>query len=415
MPPIRAGVTPQLALSLALGLAAWCGQSTPPPVAAPAVAEAPVLTPENAPGADASGSPVAPAVAGYELDVAKAVVPAAAATGRLDGSPFTPTEVTLTGTELTFAVPKPGGAPGVARCLTVKFPPAGVKLGDGFRLVVKAEEPVSAALPGVEWFDFAGDKPSGQAHENGYALTLELGKRAAGKQSGTIAVSLPDGAKSYLAGTFTAEARRAAGDAPGADESPAVHGGVTVAGAPAGDLEVGVIGQPAGQVVTESVSLPVAGAPGRFTRTESPRPTALALSAAGQFRYEHTKLPAGRYLVWARQTPGPLAWKWVAVAAGAVTDTPLTLDAKQAGAVAFTTTQPGGRLRLLPRDGDGPSPIPDAALGFALKLDAAFDAKTFAAVPPGRYEVVATLPAGEPWDRQPVEVKPGETVTVKLK
>ncbi len=412
MPRLRAGVT----LGLALLFATGCGKTAPtgePAAAAPGVPDA------QAPGADAAGSPAAesPVVAAHELDVAKQAVPAAAATGRLDGTPFTPTEVTLTGNELTFAVLKPGDSPGVARSLTVKFP-AATKLADGVKLVVasavKEGEPASATAPAVEWFNLGGDKPAGYAHENGYALTLDLGKREAGKQAGRIALSLPDGAKSYLAGAFAAEVRRVAGEPPGPDESPAVAGVVSLVGEPKGDLEVGLIGQPAGQVLTESVSLPVAGPAGRYTRTESPRPTALALAAGGQFRYEHVKLPPGRYLVWARQTPGVLTWKWVSVAAGAVTDAPLTLDAKAAGKLAITTTQPSGTLRLVPKDGDA-TPVPELALGYALKLDAPFDAKSFDGVPPGRYVLVATLKAGDEWDRKPIEIKPGETVSVTLK
>lgn len=411
MPTRRAGVTLGLALSLATA-ATGCSHTAPPPAAAPV--ETPPAQPGTAGEAQvAPGSPVV--VAGYELDAAKHAVPSAPATGLLDGSPFVPTEVSLTGTELTFAAMKSGDAPSVARSLTIKFPATGVKLAEGFKLVVAADQPESAAVPGVDTFSFVGDKPSGQVYVNGYALTLELGKRDAGVQVGKIAVSLPDAGKSYLAGTFTAQARRAPGDLPGPDESPAVHGLVTSVGESKGDLEVGLIGQPAGQVVTETVSLAVAGPPGRFTRTESPRPTTLALTAGGQFRYEHVKLPPGRYLVWARQTPGPLAWKWVAVAAGTATDAPLTLDAKLAGKLAVTTTQPTGTLRLLPKDGDAPPPVPELALGYALKLDAPFDAKAFDAVPPGRYDLIATLKSGDEWDRKPVEVKPGETVAVKLK
>ena len=407
MPRLRAGMTLGLALSLAIG----CSSSTPP--TPPVESSSPIATAQT-PVADAPGSPV---VAAHELDVAKQVVPAAPATGSLDGTPFTPSEVTLTGGELTFAVLKPADSPGVARSLTVKFP-AGTKLADGVKLVVasavKEGEPASASAPSVEWFNFGGDKPAGFAHENGYALTLDLGKREAGRQAGRIALSLPDGAKSYLAGAFAAEVRRVAGEPPGPDESPAIAGVVTLSGEPKGDLEVGLVGQPAGQVVTESVSLPVAGLAGRYTRTESARPTALALAAGGQFRYEHVKLPPGRYLIWARQTPGPLTWTWVTVAAGGVTDAPLSLDPKQSGKLAVTTTQPSGTLRLIPKDGDA-TPVPELALGYALKLDVPFAAKAFAAIPPGRYDLVATLKAGDEWDRKPVEVKPGEAVSVILK
>lgn len=409
MPTRRAGTTLALAVSLAT-VAAGCGNPAPPPApvpvaAAPAVAETPV--------AAAPGPPVV--AAGYELDAAKHAVPSAPAAGSLDGSPFAPTEVTLTGDELTFAAVTPGDSPSVTRSLTIKFPATGVKLAEGFKLVVASDQPESAAVPGVDTFSFVGDKPAGQAYVNGYALTLELGKRDAGVQVGKIAISLPDAGKSYLAGTFTAKARRAPGDPPGPDESPAVHGVVSLAGESKGDLEVGLIGQPAGQVVTETVSLAVAGPAGRFTRTESARPTTLALTAGGRFRYEHVKLPPGRYLVWARQTPGPLAWKWVTVTAGGATDAPLTLDAKQAGKLAVTTTQPTGTLRLLPADGDAEPTVPELALGYALKLDAPFDAKSFENVPPGRYNLIATLKAGGEWDRKAVEVKPGETATVKLK
>ncbi len=417
MPRLLAGAT----LALLGGLLAGCGNSTPPTTAAttgepeasaPGVpASAPGVPDAKTPGADASGSPVV-AVAGHELDAAKLVVPATPAAGTLGGGRFAPTEVTLTGNELTFAALQAGG---VAGSLTVRFPAAGVKLADGFKLVVKSDEPESPALPGVEVFTTAGGKPLIHVYPNGYALSLELGKREAGKQPGKLALSLPDGTKGYLAGAFVAEARRAAGEPPGPDESPAVHGLVTLAGETKGELEVGLIGQPAGQVVTETVTLPVAGPPGRVNRVESVRRTALACGAGGEFRYEHVLVPAGRYLVWARQTPGPLAWQWVSVAAGVVTDAPLALDAKRAGKLAVTTTQPDGTLRLVPKDGDAAATVPELSLGLALRLEVASDAKAFDAVPPGRYDLVATLKAGTEWDRKPVEVKPGETVSVAIK
>ena len=413
MPRILAGATLALLGSLLTG----CGKTAPPgePEAlATGVPAATPVTPAQTPGADASGSPGV-AVAGHELDAARLVVPATPAVGTLGGGRFAPTEVTLTGNELTFAALKAGDAPGVAGSLTVKFPAAGVKLADGFKLVVKSDEPESPATPAVELFTTAGDKPLIHVYPNGYALTLELGKREAGKQPGRLAISLPDGTKSYLAGTFTAEARRVAGEPPGPDESPAVHGLITLGGEAKGELEVGLIGQPAGQVVTETVTLPVAGPPGRVNRVESVRKTALACGPAGEFRYEHVLVPAGRYLVWARQTPGVVAWKWVSVAAGTVTDAPLTLDAKQAGKLTVATTQPDGTLRLIPKDGDAPAAVPELSLGLALKLDLPFDAKAFDAVPPGRYDLVATRKAGTEWDRKPVEVKPGEAVSVMLK
>ena len=152
-------------------------------------------------------------------------------------------------------------------------------------------------------------------------------------------------------------------------------------------------------------------------RTESARPTRLATSAAGEYRYEHTKLEPGRTLIWARVRGDLAAWKWVSVAEGATDDVPLTLDPAATGGVTVKAADAAGTVKLLPRD-DGPTPaeIPELALAFALPLEApvAEADRRFVAVPVGKYLAIRVGADGSVRARAPVEVKRGEVVTVEL-
>ena len=78
----------------------------------------------------------------------------------------------------------------------------------GLKLTVRPDQPPGPDVPTVTAEVTAGSpKPEtkASAYVNGYALTLELGKRDKGKVPGKIYLSLPTDAKDFLAGTFAAE------------------------------------------------------------------------------------------------------------------------------------------------------------------------------------------------------------------
>jgi hypothetical protein len=52
------------------------------------------------------------------------------------------------------------------------------------------------------------DKPLTKSYSEGYAMRVEFGEAANGRIPGKIFISLPDDAKSFAAGTFTADIRK---------------------------------------------------------------------------------------------------------------------------------------------------------------------------------------------------------------
>lgn len=376
---------PFLLLGLTVGLG--CGKSEPPTVAteSAAPAAAPAVT------SPTSESPVvapAPPADPYQLDPSKHAMPTTPAAGRLDGKPFAPS-VAFSGGELTFR--RLPTAAGEAESSIVFSIPAGTT-----KLVVKPDQPADDSVPRIDTFTMKGDKPSLQSFLNGYGLTLELGTIKQGKMEGKLVLALPDDAKSYLSGTFTADVLRNPNEPPGADDVPFLTGSIAVVGERKGEIEVGRIAAPGGNVTVESVSLGLEGSGPRLARAESPRPSAAVLTAANELRYEHTRLTPGRYLIWAKLKSGAAAWKWLGVAADTKTDTVLTIDPKAQGSAKVTLPKDvTGVVRLLPEDDDAKAePISETALAYALKLEAAPNAgvASFAAVPAGNYRVIVTKP-----------------------
>jgi len=361
-----------------------CGKGEPAP-ATPAT---------NAAGADAAAQPPAPvgvpsaAVDPHQLDPAKQVLPATPVSGRLNGKPFEPT-VTYASGELAFRR-MPTAAGESESSIVLKVPVGTAKF------LVQPDRAAGDAVPRIDTFTMLGDKPNLQSYLNGYGLTLELGTVSQGKVSGKIALALPDDAKSWIAGTFTADVLRLPGELPSADEAPYLQGTIAYAGERTGELEIGRIAAPGGSVTVENVSLTLEGAGPRLTRAESPKPSAAIVTASGELRYEHTRLTPGRTLIWAKLSSGPATWKWVTVGPDTKADVPLTLDAKAQGSAKVKLPKDvTGVVRLLPVDDDAEAePIPETALAFALKLEAAPNAGSaaFPMVPAGNYRVTVTKP-----------------------
>lgn len=382
-------------------------QPSPPPP------KADTPTPPVEPKKETTSPPQPPAVAAWEMDTAKHAFPDKPAVGHLGGKPFTPS-AELQGEALTFRATNPDG--NAEREIVIKLSPElAKKAADGLKLVVKPEQASGPDVPEVE-NEVPDRKPFPRvAFAGGYALTLELGKKAGGKVPGKVFLALPtvkDGdEKVFLAGTFTAEWSRPLGQPPGPDEAPFVQGGLTV---PAGvEVKVGYAALVGGKLVHDALNLtfPETGA---ATRSDHNKPRVSLLFGMNKTsgRYDHTHLEPGRYLVYAGPVGGPFAWKWVAVEPTTQAAADFAIDPAKVGGLEVTVPAgTPGPVAVAPAD-DGKSweaNLPAVAHALGLQADAKDNKAAFARLGPGKYEVrAADLSAT-------VEVKPGETAKVELK
>jgi hypothetical protein len=397
-------------LGLVLAVAAGCGGGGNPP----AEPKAPLGDGTGPQPADPNkGTPPAPEAEMWVLDPARHAVPDAAASGRLAGRPFAP-QAEVQGDTLTFRTLKDGRP---ERELTLKLSAELAKKAEGLKLVVKPDQPAGPEVPDV-MTHVPDRKDPGPfvSYPNGYGLTLELGKKAGGKLPGKVYLALPGDDKSYLAGTFAAEWVRPLSDPPGPDDAPFVQGTVNLAGGAGEDVRVGYFGvQKEGPVVLDLLQMSV-GTPGVVGQSDHNKPRVTRLVAGNKdrpARYEHTKLPPGRYLVFAAAPNGPAAWKWVAVEPGAQLTADFTLDASKTGGLAVTLPAgTPGPVYLVPAD-DPARPLPEvqvptAAFSLGLTAEPKDNKAAFAKLGPGKYEVRAGELAAV------VDVAAGKTETVEL-
>ena len=407
----------QLALACGfLGLVVGCGSNSAPPTVAPSPTpsieqqtpptQVAVTTPTPLPPTQPP-APVDP----YELDPTKHKIPELPVTGKLSGGLFTPV-VTVHGAELSFRMVTPN-KPDVSIAFEVPLP-TGVAL-DGFKLVVKPDQDAGPTFPQLQIDRIAPDQTvKRQGYANGYAITLEFGKRDKGKLPGRIYLCLPDETKSYIAGTFQADVQRGPDELPASDEAPFVRGKITIVGLAQGQLEAGYVGMPGDQSAVDSVSLEIGAAGARLVRSESnlPRATSVIVTSTGELRYDHVRLVPGRYLLYAKLINGPSVWKWVDVTANGQHDNPLTLDPAQLGSVEVKLpAEVTDLVQLIPLDDSAkPATIPDVTLSFSLRYEAmpAKGLAKLAKIAAGKYRVIAGTRNGT------VEVKPGMTAAVDL-
>ncbi len=426
-------------LAAGVGLAIGCGSNTPP-AAEPTsqLAGEPntrSLSPEPSPQPDSQTHPVAtkdvipgalipvpvPAsAAGWELDPTKHQIPSSPVYGRLAGATFSP-EAQFLGDALRFRVLKEGFP---ERQVTIQFSPERAKtVAEGLKLTVRPEQPPGPDVPTV-MAQFPASKLGEEAKivefANGYALTLELGKRQENKLPGSIYLSLPgEETREFLVGTFTAEWVRSVTEPPGPNDAPYITGRVTVVDPAETQIKVGYVALPTPtDFALDAVQMPFVSQ-GRWARTEFYRPritTLIAADAADKpARYEHTRLAPSRYLVYAAiPDGGPAVWKWVAVTPDAKLTADLHLNPTQVGKLEVTVpTGTTEKVRLAPAD-DPATPVPpDLFLGISVSLGLEAEAKDgpakFDKLSPGRYEVRSGDLSGV------AEIKPGETVKVDLK
>lgn len=392
-----------------IGLGSGCGSKTDTPAPTPA----PVTPQPPAPPAPTDPTP-APAADPYELDPAKHAIPAGTVSGKLAGKPFSP-DAAIEGNKLTFRTGK-DFIPDAT--LEIDIPAGQPVEGSKIVLSTKGEQPNAPVLS-------VGTKQAEQLkHElfaDRYALTLELGKRAAGKLPGKIYLCLPDDAKSYLAGTFDAEWIRAATVAPDAEEAPFVKGKVVL---PAGTdklVTVRYVGKVGEEVVSDLVALApradIKSATWVRSTSNKPRVSTLVLDN-GTASYDFVKLPAGRYLVAAQIENGPSTWQWADVKAGGQLAVDLALDAAKVGKVNATVPpEVKEAIRLVPADlgTEDPHGLFAGNLGFTLGYEGTpKDGKaTIANVAPGKYEA-RTVVDGKEY-RGTVEVLAGKDAALEMK
>lgn len=390
-----------------LGMLAGCGGSKP--------SGAPESPPAPGPQADSPKPTPPPAADPHEFDPAKHVVPAAAPAGRLKGKPFTPDRVELEGNRLTFRQGKDFFPDlGVEFMLDPKSNPGG-----GLKLVVRPSQNWTDGVPSL-LVSARSDKgiPDTKFVNDGYALTLELGKLDRGKTTGKVYLVLPDAEKSYLAGTFTAERKRSFSDPPGPEDVPYIQGSISPPLQKGRSVTVGYVGVPAGgdSPVSDSTGAQIFGDDGSGggvrSTTFAPRAATVRFEKFTPL-YDFTNLPPGRYLVHARVKDGPVGWEWAEVAAGGRVTADLELDAAKAGSVEVKLPASERRARLVPGDLGTPPPDQRFLERMAFHLELGAEAKDgvakIANVPAGKYLVLA----GDL--RADVEVAAGKTVTVEPK
>lgn len=399
-------VLASLSLAGCLGVVLGCGAAAPQPVDTAQVQVAP-------PPGDA-GKAAAPEKKPdlYETDPAKHVVPASRAAGVLGGKPFVPDRVELEEHRLTFRQGKDFFADlEVALTLDQK-----AKLGDGTKVVVRPSQRWTDGIPSIQ-SGVRGDKglPDTKLVNDDYALTLVLGKPENGKTPGSIYLCLPDSSRSYLAGTFVAERKRGLNEPPGAEDVPFIQCTLSPPLKKDASVSVGYVGRTAaGETIADGCGGTAAGGGGGAVRSGSFAPRAATLRFE-KFtpHFDFTRLPPGRYLVYARVKDGPLAWAWAEVAAGGQVTTDLKLDGAGLGTVEVKVPPKTQSVRLIPADLGVPAPDEKFLdrLEFSLDLDgeAKDGVATVRNVPAGRYQVRAgDLRTG-------VQVTAGQTAKIELK
>jgi hypothetical protein len=340
----------------------------------------------------------------HELDQTKQVIPAHPVRGSVKGSEFVPTAAQIQRGELTLQIVKPGTTT-VERSLKLNLAPMLVSgqpvppiLGREWKIKLDTEP--GTAVPEV-WIELPGKNAF--FFQSGYAMTLELGPRVDGKVAGKIYLSIPDEEQTTLAGVFEVPYPRQPHEPPSPEDAPYITGSVTVTGAKP-DTQVRVAYAAFGQTVSfPELQIPFDPSPAELAQWVSTEPnkdqTSKSTLVAGNgmnwpFRYEHVKLPPGRYLVSAGVSGGPTVWKWVNLPAGGMLTENFTLDATKSGSVEVSVpANVTGKVFVAPAD-EPDKPALDAATFHAFALQVMRQDVAIAGgkalvknLAPGKYEV----------------------------
>ncbi len=405
------------ALVLALFGCSETNEKTPrtQPEAAPTEKAPPTAeATEKAPPGDTT-PPATPA--GWTQQVKEMRCPASPAAGKINGRPFAPQTAELSRIDGRFLTLRQGEEFNPDVQLKIALSAAKDENFSGKTYEIAAEAGRSPLPVSLAWKGPEKQFPDVKTYTDKLALRLEFGQEDGGKLPGKIYLCLPDEARSYVAGTFTAAVEPDYARPPRPDEMPCVSGKIALKGRDEYNLVVGFIGLAAdgttltnltGTTVTPATETSVSSAP------YPPQRSALVNDAEAGCVYRHARLVPGRYLVFAGAGDRYIDWRWVEVR----DKTPLTIDfAVEPGVsgtleVALPKDAKEGVL-LIPLDETGQ--IPDMkeallALPIAMKTDVpAKDGKVVLdGLRPGSYRALVGSVGKN------VTVKAKETVKVDL-
>jgi hypothetical protein len=149
----------------------------------------------------------------WTMDLTNAVIPEAVVVGQIHDSGFQCERATLSGGTLSL---RQGRTPLPDLGISIElFAPRSEGLS-GKTVVVAPTRPPPVPRVTLRWKDERGQ--AAQEYVNhGYVMSLTFGRITNGHMPGRIYIALPDGSKSFAAGTFDAEIRqqRARGRGPG--------------------------------------------------------------------------------------------------------------------------------------------------------------------------------------------------------
>lgn len=406
----RLALTGVMALVAGLGLGFGCGQLQPPsdPAADPA------QTPTNSQPCPATPPATpSPPILTHVMDPGQHTIPPTPVAGWLAGISFTPDRIELEGHRLTF---RQGRDFFPDLSITILLD-SQTDLREGLKLVVQPSQPSSDRVPSLHLSVRDGmDLPQTTFVDNGYTMTLELGRPAQGQIPGQIYLYLPGEHKSVVAGTFVAQRRRSLAEPPGELEVPYIEGTVVPALKKGQSIRIGYVSLgPDGKPISDSVGSQLSGDDGTGTAVRSssfaPRIASLRIEESVP-RFDFTNLPPGRYLIYARIENGPITWQWVDLPAAGRLSTELKFDEAHSGTVEITAPAGIDEVRLFPRDTQA---LPNNEsllhrLMYALDLRSELQngKATITHVPAGPYRVRAGILQAE------VEVRAGETTALTL-
>lgn len=140
--------------------------------------------------------------ANWMLNLGAVTIPDSTAAGRVHGQNFNCDRAVLQGGMLTLRVGA-RGAPDFGMVINFSGVPAEALAGQTINVATNADKAAGVTL---RWKE--GDLSLRENFTNNYAMRLEFGQIADNRMPGKIYLCLPDGQKSYVAGTFNAEIRK---------------------------------------------------------------------------------------------------------------------------------------------------------------------------------------------------------------
>jgi len=138
----------------------------------------------------------------WMLNLGAVTMPDSMAAGRVHGQNFNCDRAVLQGGMLTLRVGA-RGAPDFGMVINFSGVPAEALAGQTINVATNADKAAGVTL---RWKE--GDLSLRENFTNNYAMRLEFGQIADNRMPGKIYLCMPDGQKSYVAGTFNAEIRK---------------------------------------------------------------------------------------------------------------------------------------------------------------------------------------------------------------